>query len=231
MSYCMMQTNGETYFLLWLSTQLHTPQQTLTQVATELSSNTATLQGIKLATWALTYQALLCAWCHRFVDRVCALPSFLVGWRGGVLRGVSPFYRPVISLICVWQWAGGRPALPRLIGQLRAGVSGVLLGGALARPCVTGGLHFCYCSSELRVLEAGQVCVRERKRVPMDAVVPGPAGGGVEALEGVMGVGGAGRPAAATAVGHRVLRGVVGSQLLRWDGGGESVGSCYISSR
>lgn len=64
----------------------------------------------------------------------------------------------------------------------------------------------------------------------MDAVVPGPAGGGGEALEGVMGVGGAGRPAAAAAVGHRVERGVVWGQLLRRGGRGERGGSWDVSS-
>lgn len=93
---------------------------------------------------------------------------------------------------------------------------------------VTAGFDFCYGSGELRVLEAGQVCVREGERVPVDAVVPGPAGGGVQALEGVVGVGGAGRPAAAAAVGHRVLR-VIRGQLFRRVGGGE--GSRCVPSR
>lgn len=66
--------------------------------------------------------------------------------------------------------------------------------------------------------------------MPVDAVVPGPAGGGGQALEGVVGVGGAGRPAAAAAVGHRVHRGVIRGQLLCGGGGGEGRGSCYVSS-
>lgn len=188
------------------------------------------LQGIKLATWALTYKTLVGAWCHRFVGRVCALPSFLVGWRGGVLRGVSPLYRSKVSLIGVRQRAGRRPALPRLTGQLRARVSGVLLGGALIHPQVTGGLVLCYRSSQLRVLEASEVRVRERERGPVDAVIPGSAGGDVEALEGVVGVGGAGRPAAATAVSHRVQRGVVRGQLLCRDGRGDGGGSSCVST-
>lgn len=44
-----------------------------------------------------------------------------------MLRVVSPLYRPVITLVGVRQRAGRRPALPRLIGQLRAGVSQVFL--------------------------------------------------------------------------------------------------------
>ncbi len=184
------------------------------------------LQGMQLVTWPLTYQALLCAWRHRFVDRICALPSFLVGWRGGVLRGVSPLYRPIIALVGVRQRAGRRPALPRLIGQIRAGVSGVLLGGVLVRPRVTDGLDLRYRPGQLRVLEAAQVRVGE----PVDAVVPGPAGRGGEALEGVVGVGGAGRPAAAAAVSHRVQRGVVRGQLLCRGGGGEGGGSRWVSS-
>ena len=133
-----------------------------------------------------------------------------------MLRGVSPLYRPVIPLVGVRQRAGRRPALPRLIGQVRAGVSGVLLGGGvLVRPRLSGGLDLRYGTGQLRVLEGAQVRVREGERVPVDAVVPGPAGGGGEALEGVVGVGGAGRPAAAAAVGHGVERGVVLGQLLR----------------
>lgn len=63
--------------------------------------------------------------------------------------------------------------------------------------------------------------MRQRERGAVDAVVPRSAGGGGEALEGVVGVGGAGRPAAAAAVGHRVHGGVVWGQLLRGDGGAE----------
>lgn len=132
-----------------------------------------------------------------------------------MLRGVSPLYRPVIALVGVRQRAGRRPALPRLIGQIPAGVSGVLLGGVLVGPRLAGRLDLCYRPGQLRVLEAGQVRVREGKRMPVDAVVPGPAGGDGEALEGVVGVGGAGRPAAAAAVSHGVQRGVVRGQLLR----------------
>lgn len=152
-----------------------------------------------------------------------------------MLRGVSPLYRPIIPLVGVRQRAGRRPALPRLTGQLRAGVSGVRLGGggggALVRPSVTRGLDLGYGPGQVRVLEAAQVRVRERQRVAVDAVVPGPAGGGGEALEGVVGVGGAGRPAAAAAVGHRVQRVVVWGQLLCRDGGGEGGGSTHVSSR
>lgn len=43
----------------------------------------------------------------------------------------------------------------------------------------------------------------------IDAVVPGPAGGGGVALEGFVGVGGAGRPAASAAVCYRVQGGEV----------------------
>lgn len=182
------------------------------------------LQGIKLASCSLTYQALLCAWCHRFVGRVCALPSFLFGWWGGVLRGVSPLYRPVIPLVGVRERAGRRPALPALIGQVWTRVSGVLPGTAVARPHGPGSLGLRYRPGHLRVLEVGQ-----SKRVAVDAVVPGPAGGGGEALEGVVGVGGAGRPAAAPAVGHRVQRGVVVGQLLCRDGRSEGGGSCRVS--
>lgn len=94
----------------------------------------------------------------------------------------------------------------------------LLGGGVLIRPRLSGGLHLRYRPGQLRVLKASQVCVREDA---VDAVVPGPAGGGGEALEGVVGVGGAGRPAAAAAVGHGVKRGVVRGQLLRRGGGGE----------
>lgn len=87
------------------------------------------------------------------------------------------------------------------------------------------GLHLRDRPGQLRVLEAAQVGVREGERVPVDAVVPGPAGGVGEALEGVVGVGGAGGPAAAAAVGHRVQ----GGQLLRRDGGGEGGGSCHVA--
>lgn len=148
-----------------------------------------------------------------------------------MLRGVSPLYRPIIPLVGVRQRAGRRPALPRLTGQLRAGVSGVWLGGALVGPGVTRGLDLGDRPGQLHVLEAAQVRVRQRQRVPVDAVVPGPAGGGGEALEGVVRVGGAGRPAAAAAVGHRVQRVVVWGQLLCRDGGGEGGGSGHVSSR
>lgn len=148
-----------------------------------------------------------------------------------MLRGVSALYRPVIPLVGVRQRARRRPALPRLIGQIRAGVSGVLLGGAVICPRVTHGLDLRYRPGQLCVLETAQVCVREGKRVPMDAMVPGPTRGGREALEGVVGVRGAGRPAAPAAVGHRVQGGVVWGQLLRGGGGGEGGGSRYISSR
>lgn len=142
-----------------------------------------------------------------------------------MLRGVSPLYRPIIPLVGVRQRAGRRPALPRLIGQIRAGVSGVMLSRILVGPPVTRALDLSYWPGQLRVLEAAQVRVREGERVPVDAVVPGPAGGDGEALEGVVGVGGAGRPAAAAAVGYRVQRGVVRGQLLCRDGGGEGGGS------
>lgn len=145
---------------------------------------------------------------------VCALPSFLIGWRGGMLRGVSPLYRAVIALVGVRQRAGGRPALPRLVGEVGAGVSGVLLGAAVfIHPGLIGGLDLGDGSGQLCVLEhPPQVC--EGERVAVDAVVPGPAGGGGQALEGVVGVGGAGGPTAAAAVGHRVQRGVVRGQLF-----------------
>lgn len=149
-----------------------------------------------------------------------------------MLRGVPPLYRPVIALIGVRQRAGRRPALPRLIGQIRAGVSGVMPGGVLVCPRVTRGLDLCYRPGQLRVLEAAEVRVREGERVPVDAVVPGTAGRGGEALEGVVGVGGAGRPAAPAAVGYGVQRGVVRGQLLCRDRGGEGGGSgCVSSSR
>ncbi len=75
-------------------------------------------------------------------------------------------------------------------------------GSSVARPRLSGGLNLCYRPGQLRVLEAAQVSVREGERVPVDAMVPGPAGGGGQALEGVVGVGGARRPAATAAVGH-----------------------------
>lgn len=75
-------------------------------------------------------------------------------------------------------------------------------GGVLVGPGVRGGLHLGDGRGQLRVLVAGQVRVWQGQRVPVDAVVPGSAGGRREALEGVVGVGGAGRPAAAAAVGH-----------------------------
>lgn len=85
---------------------------------------------------------------------VCALRSFLIGWRGGMLRGVSPLYRAVIPLVGVGQRAGRRPALPRLVGEVGAGVSGVLLGGTvLVHPGLRGGLDLGDGSGQLRVLE------------------------------------------------------------------------------
>lgn len=147
-----------------------------------------------------------------------------------MLRGVSPLYRPIIPLVGVGQRAGRRPALPRLVGRLRAGVPAVLLGAALVGPGVSRRLHLGDGPGQLHVLEAAQVRVRERQRVAVDAVVPGPAGGGREALEGVVGVGGAGRPAAAATVGHRVQGVVVWGQLLRGDGGGEGGGSRHVAS-
>lgn len=79
----------------------------------------------------------------------------------------------------------------------------MLLGGGVhVRPRLRGGLDLRYWPSQLRVLEASQVCVWEQERMAVNAVVPGPAGGGGEALEGVVGVRGAGRPAAAAAVSH-----------------------------
>lgn len=63
--------------------------------------------------------------------------------------------------------------------------------------------------------------MREGERVAVDAVVPGPAGGGGQALEGVVGVGGAGGPTAAAAVGHGVQGGVVQGQLFGGGRGGE----------
>lgn len=162
---------------------------------------------------------------------VCALPSFLIGWRGGTLRGVSPLYRAVIPLVGVGQRAGRRPALPRLVGQVGAGVPGVLLGGGgvLVHPRPSGRLDLGDGSGQLRVLERPQV--REGERVAVDAVVPGPAGGGRQALEGVVGVGGAGSPTAAATVGHGVQGGVVRGQLLRGGGGGEGGAAWDASSR
>lgn len=64
----------------------------------------------------------------------------------------------------------------------------------------------------------------------VDAVIPGPARGWGQALEGVVGVGRAGRPAATAAVSHRVQRGVVLGQFLRGDGGGEGRGSGHVAS-
>lgn len=92
----------------------------------------------------------------------------------------------------------------------------MLLGsnGVLVRPRLSGSLDLRYRPGQLRVLEAAQVRVREGERMPVDAVVPGPAGGDGEALEGVVGVGGARGPAAPAAVGHRVQGGVVRGQLL-----------------
>lgn len=149
-----------------------------------------------------------------------------------MLRGVSPLHRPIIPLVGVRQRAGRRPALPRLIGQIGAGLSGVMLGGVLVGKRVSRRrLHLRDGAGQVCVLEAAQVCVGEGHRVPVDAVVPGPAGGGGEALEGVVGVGGAGRPAAPPAVPHRVQRGVVRGQLLRGDGGGEGGGLIRVSSR
>lgn len=161
---------------------------------------------------------------------VCALPAFLMGWRGGMLRGVSPLYRAVIPLVGVRQRAGRRPALPRLGGEVGAGVPGVLLGGGvLVHPRLSGRLDLGDGSGQLRVLEPPQVC--EGERVAVDAVVPGPAGGGGQALEGVVGVGGAGGPAAAAAVGHGVQRGVVRGQLLRGGGRGEGGAAWDVASR
>lgn len=67
---------------------------------------------------------------------------------------------------------------------------------------MTRRLHLRYWPGQLRVLEGAQVRVREGERVSVDAVIPGPAGGRGQTLEGVVGVGGAGRPAAAAAVCH-----------------------------
>lgn len=98
----------------------------------------------------------------------------------------------------------------------------------LRGPRGSGGLHLRYRPGQLRVLESAQVRVRQGERGAVDAVVPGSAGGGGEALEGVVGVRGAGRPAAAAAVGHRVHGGVVRGQLLRGERGAE--GSEWVSS-
>lgn len=161
---------------------------------------------------------------------VRALPAFLAGGRGGMLRGVSPLYRAVIALVGVGQRAGRRPALPRLVGEVGAGVPGVLLGGGvLVHPRLSGRLDLGDGAGQLRVLERPQV--REGERVAVDAVVPGPAGGGRQALEGVVGVGGAGGPAAAAAVGHRVQGGVVRGQLLRGGGRGEGGAARDVASR
>lgn len=160
---------------------------------------------------------------------VCALPAFLIGWRGGMLRGVSPLYRAVIPLVGVRQRAGRGPAVPRLVGEVGAGVPGVLLGGGvLAHPRLSGRLDLGDGPGQLRVLEPPQVC--EGERVAVDAVVPGPAGGGRQALEGVVGVGGAGGPTAAAAVGHGVQRGVVRGQLLCGGRGGEGGAARDVSS-
>lgn len=102
-------------------------------------------------------------------------------------------------------------------------------GGVFVGPRLSGGLDFRDGPGQLRVLEASQVCVRQGERVAVDAVVPGPTGGGGEALEGVVGVGGARRPAAAAAVGHRVQGGVVRGQLLRRGGGGEGGASQRVA--
>lgn len=162
---------------------------------------------------------------------VRALPAFLAGGRGGMLRGVSPLYRAVIPLVGVGERAGRRPALPRLVGEVGAGVPGVLPGGGgvLAHPRLRGRLDLGDGPGQLRVLERAQV--REGERVAVDAVVPGPAGGGRQALEGVVGVGGAGGPAAAAAVGHRVQRGVVRGQLLRGGRRGEGGAARDVASR
>lgn len=161
---------------------------------------------------------------------VRALPSVLVGGRGGVLRGVAPLYGAVIPLVGVGQRAGGGPALPRVAGQVGAGVPGVLPGrrAVLAHPGLRGRLDLGDGAGQLRVLEAAQV--RQGRRGPVDAVVPGPAGGGRQALEGVVGVGGAGGPAAAPAVGHRVQGGVVRGQLLRGGRGGEGGAAGGVAS-
>lgn len=92
----------------------------------------------------------------------------------------------------------------------------MLLGsnGVLVRPRLSGSLDLRYRPGQLRVLEAAQVRVREGEWMPVDAVVPGPAGRDGEALERVVGVGGARSPAAPAAVGHRVQGGVVRGQLL-----------------
>lgn len=97
----------------------------------------------------------------------------------------------------------------------------LLNGGVLVGPRLSGGLDLSDWPGQLGVLEASEVGVRQGERVSVDAVVPGSAGRGGEALERVVGVGGARRPAAATAVGHRVDRGVVWGQLLRRGGRGE----------
>lgn len=105
----------------------------------------------------------------------------------------------------------------------------MLLGGTVfVHPGLSGGLDLGDGSGQLRVLEPPQVC--EGKRVAVDAVVPGPAGGGRQVLEGVVGVGGAGGPTAAAAVGHRVQRGVVRGQLFCGGRGGEGGAAWDISS-
>lgn len=64
----------------------------------------------------------------------------------------------------------------------------LLNSGVFIHPRVSGGLDLCYGAGELCVLEASQVHVLEGEWMAVDAVVPGPAGGGREALEGVVGV-------------------------------------------
>lgn len=97
----------------------------------------------------------------------------------------------------------------------------LLSSSVLIGPRLSGGLNLSDRPGQLGVLEASEVGVRQGERVPVDAVVPGSARRGGEALERVVGVGGARRPAAATAVSHRVNRGVVWGQLLRRGGRGE----------
>lgn len=104
-------------------------------------------------------------------------------------------------------------------------------GGGVAGPRGPGGVRLSRRPAQRREFEAAQVRVGEGERVAVDAVVPGPAGRGGEDLEGFVRVGGTGSPAAAAAVHHRVQRqgGVVRSQLLRGEGGGER-SRCLSSS-
>lgn len=67
----------------------------------------------------------------------------------------------------------------------------LLNGGVLVGPRLSGGLDLSDWPGQLGVLEASEVGVRQGERVSVDAVVPGSAGRGGEALERVVGVGGA----------------------------------------